>query len=155
QPIVRAPEDLQNISKQYDAIYKGLLNLVHFVSGGLVNWQNGDRLSPKNNLEDHHIFPKDYLRRTLGTQDTDVLRQIDCVANRTLIPKLQNIKFSNRAPSIYMQEIAHMNKRLNEALMAHMIPVEIVTGAYDDVYAIFMEDRAKGLFELINGVTVL
>jgi hypothetical protein len=155
QPILKVPDDLYEISKQYDAVYKGVLNLVHFVSGGLVNWQAGDRLSSENFLEDHHIFPKDFLRKKLEAGDKDSQRLIDCVPNRTLIPKLQNIKISNKPPSVYLREIQVKNPRLDLALGAHMIPAELATGEYDDLYEIFLEDRAKRLLELVTTVTVV
>ncbi len=151
QPVVRTPEDLLGVSKQYDAVYKGILNLVHYLSGGLVNWLNGDRLSPESVLEDHHIFPRDYLRKLVEEGDNDAIKLTDCVVNRTLIPKLQNIRISNKAPSVYLQEILEKNPRLADALHCHLIPSELIAGDYDGVYQIFLEDRAKKLAEIFEG----
>jgi hypothetical protein len=45
---------------------------------------------------------------------------IDCVVNRTLIPKLTNIKVSNKPPSKYLGEIKAKNPKISEALQSHM-----------------------------------
>jgi hypothetical protein len=151
--LISRSEDLFGVRKQYDAAYKGIHNLVHFVSGGLTNWQGGDRLSPESSLEDHHIFPRDYLSKLLEKKDADGLRMTDCVVNRTLIPKLQNIRISNKPPSVYLAELQEKNPKLSAALESHFIPKELIAGTYDDVYEIFLEDRARKLSELICGVT--
>lgn len=141
-PTVKSPEDLLAVSKQYDALYRGILNFINYSGGGLVSWDSGDFLSTDSNLEDHHIFPRDYLDRTFKSQD-DPQKLIDCVVNRTLIPKLTNIKVSNKPPSEYLQELAKKNGRLPDALARHLIPVESINGDYDDLYELFLEDRAK------------
>ncbi|MEJ0084492.1 MAG: DUF262 domain-containing protein [Pseudomonadota bacterium] len=152
-PLIVTPDDLYGVSKQYDAAYKGIHNLVHFISGGLINWQGGDRLSPESSLEDHHIFPRDYLLKVLEKKDADSVRMTDCVVNRTLIPKLQNIRISNKPPSKYLAELQVKNPKLATALEAHFIPKDLIGGTYDDIYEIFLEDRAKKISDLIVGVT--
>jgi hypothetical protein len=139
-------DNLLSIYKKYDALYKGVLNLVNYDSGGFTSWQSGEPVSwMTGNLEDHHIFPKDYLaKHAIKTADdtlTPVL--IDCVVNRTLIPKLTNIKVSNKPPSKYLGEIRGENGKLEHALDRHLIPRELESGEYDDLYALFLDDRAK------------
>jgi hypothetical protein len=154
-PSVKTPADLLEVSKQYDAVYKGVLNLVNFTSAtGLVNWLNGDRLSAESQLEDHHIFPREYLRKLEKALDSDTGRLVDCVVNRTLIPKLTNIRISNRAPADYLAEIEKKNPKLSEALTAHLIPAELTTGAYDDVYEIFLGDRAEQIANILAATVV-
>lgn len=146
------PEDLFGVYKKYDSVYKGVLNLIHFAAGGLVSWQNGGLLSWESSLEDHHIFPKDYLAKQKAglTSGSDSGVLTDCVVNRTLIPKLTNIKASNKPPSKYLGEIAIENRNLATALQIHRIPPELVKGGYDDLYDIFLEDRAKAILNDIN-----
>src|SRR5262245_50847314 len=60
EPLVRKSEDLLSLHKKYDALYKGVLNLVNYHSRGLVSWMSGEPLDWSSSLEDHHIFPKDY-----------------------------------------------------------------------------------------------
>jgi hypothetical protein len=63
QPFVKDKDDLFIIHKKYDAMYKGVLNLINYVSGGFLNFENGNPVSIASSLEDHHIFPNDYLRK--------------------------------------------------------------------------------------------
>ena len=107
QPVVRTKEDLLVIHKKYDAVYKGILNLVSYATGGYLNFENGNPVSVASNLEDHHIFPNDYLRKNWAEvhDSLDSVVAIDCVVNRTLIPKLTNVRVSNKPPSKYLEEI--------------------------------------------------
>ena len=139
-------DNLSSIYKKYDALYKGILNLVNFDSGGFTSLDSGEPVSwLTSNLEDHHIFPKAYLNKQAAQakDDSPTPILIDCVINRTLIPKLTNIKVSAKPPSKYLTEIREKNGKLGEALDRHLIPRELEFGAYDDVYSIFLEDRAK------------
>jgi len=45
QPIIKRPEDLLVIHKKYDAVYKGVLNLVNYATGGYLNFENGNPVS--------------------------------------------------------------------------------------------------------------
>jgi hypothetical protein len=146
-------DNLLSIYKKYDALYKGILNLVNYDTGGFTSWQSGEPVSwSTGNLEDHHIFPKDYLGKQVaraGDQSlTPVL--IDCVVNRTLIPKLTNTKVSNKPPSKYLAKIRESNGKLEEALDRHLIPRGLESGEYDDVYSIFLDDRAKLFLKAIK-----
>jgi hypothetical protein len=142
QTTVKSPEDLLAVHKQYDAVYRGILNFINYAGGGLVSWDSGDVLS-MDSMEDHHVFPRDYLQRTFKAGETDAEKLSDCVVNRTLIPKLTNIKVSNKAPAEYLSELQKKNEKLADALNRHLIPQELMHGDYDDLYEVFLEDRAK------------
>jgi hypothetical protein len=58
QPVIRDKDDLLTVHKKYDAVYKGVLNLINFQTGGFLNLENGNPISIASNLEDHHIFPR-------------------------------------------------------------------------------------------------
>jgi len=152
QPIVRSVDDLLAIHKKYDAIYKGVLNLVNYEMGGFLNFENGNPVSIQSNLEDHHVFPNDYLRRNWAdvheTLDSDVA--IDCVVNRTLIPKLTNIKVSNKPPSKYLGEIRAKNPDIARALASHMLTAELLSGDYDKNYDYFLSERADTILNAIH-----
>lgn len=149
---VTTADELFSIYKKYDALYKGVINLVNLATGGFTSWQSGQPVSwQTSSLEDHHIFPKDYLNKIAAAGDdalTPVL--IDCVVNRTLIPKLTNIKVSNKKPSTYLGELRAKNGQLEAALDKHMIPRSLESGEYDDVYTIFLDDRAKHILNAIK-----
>lgn len=145
---ILAPEDIYSFDKKINAVYKGVLNIINFENGGLCNWNNDAKLSLNSILEDHHIFPKNYLKKTLTSEsDKDY---IDCVANKTLIPKLQNIRISDQKPSKYLSEIVKINPDLEKSLSNHLIPKELIDEVYDDEYLFFLELRAESMFKIIQ-----
>ncbi|MFK8007594.1 MAG: hypothetical protein AB8H03_14540, partial [Saprospiraceae bacterium] len=80
-------------------------------------------------------------------EDEKAISLRDCVVNRTLIPKILNIKIGKKAPSKYLQEIQINNSKLETCLKDHLIPKDIITGLYDDFYTDFIEERASNIFE--------
>jgi len=139
QPVVRTKEDLLVIHKKYDAVYKGILNLVSYATGGYLNFENGNPGSVASNLEDHHIFPNDYLRKNWAEvhDSLDSVVAIDCVVNRTLIPKLTNVRVSNKPPSKYLGEIRARNPNIATPLKSHLLSEELLSGDYDKNYDYF------------------
>ncbi len=97
--------------------------------GGYLNFENGNPVSIASTLEDHHIFPNDYLKKNWAsvqnTLDSEVA--IDCVVNRTLIPKLTNIKVSNKPPlrdTCWKLKSRILN--IEKALHSHMLSTELL-----------------------------
>ena len=149
---IQAPDDLLLVRKKYDAVYKGVLNLINFSAGGFLNFDNGDPASHASNLEDHHIFPRDYLRRKWSDVNTNLDPEmgIDCVVNRTLIPKLTNIKVGNKAPSVYLGELMKKNPRLPESFPSHLLSVSLLNGEYDGEYDYFLAERADEILSALR-----
>lgn len=145
---VLSADDIYSFDKKANAVYKGILNIINYQNCGLLNWNNDAKLSLNSTLEDHHIFPKNYLNQELATESEKDL--IDCVANRTLIPKIQNIKISDQTPSQYLQEIRVINPEIEKSLENHLITKELLSGEYDKEYAFFVELRATAIFEIIK-----
>ncbi len=152
QPLIRQAEDLLVVHKKYDAVYKGILNLVNYETGGYQNFENGNPVSTASNLEDHHVYPNDYLRKNWATvhESLDSTIVIDCVVNRTLIPKLTNIRVSNKAPSKYLAEIKAKNPKIGAALKTHMLSSDLLSGDYDTNYDFFLNERASLILSAIN-----
>jgi hypothetical protein len=152
QPLIRTKDDLLTVHKKYDALYKGVLNLINYDSGGYVNLENNNPIAAISNLEDHHIYPKDYLRKNWETvhQTLDSEIPIDCVINRTLIPKLTNVRVSNKAPSKYLGELAKKNANIGAALATHMLSSELLTGDYDNAYDFFLDERAGLIIDAVQ-----
>lgn len=148
---VTSKDDVLSLVKKQSAIYKGILNLLNYGVGGLIDWSNTSRLSFNSRLEDHHIFPSGYLRQKYKDND-EVLEYVDCVANRTLIPKLTNIKIGKKPPSVYLNELKLKNSRLVESLTNHRIPdpADFLDGLYDDFYDDFLDERAESIFQLVK-----
>lgn len=152
QPLIKTAEDLLVIHKKYDAIYKGVLNLINFSTHGFLNLENNNPVSIASNLEDHHIFPNDYLKKNWARvhESLDSEIAIDCVANRTLIPKLTNVKVGNKPPSKYLKEIKNKNQNIEDALASHMINAELLSGDYDEMYDYFLHDRADSILSAME-----
>jgi hypothetical protein len=141
-------EDIYSFDKKANAVYKGILNLINFDQHGLLNWNNDAKLSLNSVLEDHHIYPKNYLNNTLTSESEKDL--IDCVANRTLIPKIQNIKISDQTPSKYLNQIKISNSQIEKSLENHLITPELLNGEYDKEFNFFLELRASSIFDIVN-----
>ena len=147
---VTSPEDLYSFNKKRSAVYKGLLNFIHFDTDGYVGWQNSNKISLNSKLEDHHVFPRAYIDKQYVSDDRAVSLR-DCVVNRTLIPKLLNIKIGKKTPSIYLNEIkANFNENIENALVYHKLPTELLSGLYDEFFLDFIEERSKLIFSAIQ-----
>lgn len=151
-------EDLFGYTRKGNPIYKGILNLCNFVSGGIYDWSNGNKLSFNNDkLEDHHIFPQAYISSSYKEDSFEDLHT-NCVINRTLIPKIQNIRIRDKAPSIYFNELKESNPEIEKALNQHFITVEIadnlLNGSLDKDYKFFLELRAEEIFKAISKVVL-
>jgi hypothetical protein len=81
-------------------------------------------------LEDHHIYPRAYIAS--GPDLADIEREeaeqlVDCVINRTLIPKLLNIQVGKKAPTEYLSELQkNQNPKLAECLPSHLLPTDMI-----------------------------
>lgn len=146
--VITSYYDLLTISKKPNAVYKGVLNLMNLHSGGIRDWKNNNLVTfTSASLEDHHIFPLQYL----STKFPDVSETVNnSVLNRTLIPKITNIKIGKQPPSEYLREMFEANPDLPDSLGKHFIPSELLDGDYDDKYNEFLEDRGKLLMDFLN-----
>lgn len=141
---------MDSFTKKGSAIYRGILNLINYHSAGLIDWSNTNELSFNHSqLEDHHIFPRKYLT-TNYPDNEEILSLTDSVVNKTLIPKLTNIKIGQKPPSIYLKDLHKKNPQLKRSLQNHVIPVELLEGKYDKDYLIFLRKRAETIFQIIQ-----
>lgn len=147
---ITSADELHSFTKKPSAIYKGILNFINYNAKGLIDWTNTSKLSFNHSkLDDHHIFPRKYIT-TKYKDNEEALSLVDSVVNRTLIPKLTNIKIGKKAPAEYLNELRKKNSQLARSLKNHFIPIELIEGLYDDDYLFFLEERAEVIFELIN-----
>ncbi len=145
---ILSPDDIFSFTKKANAVYKGVLNIINYHHNGLIDWKNNSLLSLNSELEDHHIFPKGYLDEILTTEnDKDY---IDCVANRTLVPKSLNIKISDEKPSEYLIKISTENPLFSDTLKNHLIPIEVMKGDLDNDFMFFLQLRSNDIFEIIK-----
>jgi hypothetical protein len=72
------------------------------------------------------------------------------VVNRTLIPKLTNIRVSNKPPSEYLSEIKTKNPEIATALKSHMLSADLLSGDYDKSYDYFLSERSDAILSAIR-----
>lgn len=122
----------------------------------------GDKglFSPNSSVRDlfgvsdvHHIFPKDYLKKTEFLDNRSIYNQ---VANYTYLDTPINIAVGNKAPNIYFKEAFesalkdgivygnHMSvDELKSNLIENCIPLDIVNWDYKDYRNKFLVERRK------------
>ncbi len=151
-------EDLYSYTKKSSAIYRGILNLLGYAAQGLNDWNSTQRMDTTMRLEDHHIYPRAYIASTpdLDVDQAEAEQLVDCVVNRTLIPKLLNIQIGKKAPQVYLSELKHnVNKQLEICLPGHLIEPSMITETYwNGYFKLFLEERAKAIYSLIQRYAV-
>lgn len=156
--LVQEPGDLFAYTKKSSATYKGILNLIGYHSRGLWDWNSANRITPDMQLEDHHIYPRAYIASepTLDMDQGEAAQFVDCVVNRTLIPKLLNIQIGKRPPQTYLKELQQKNPKLDASLLTHLMPNDMLTDTgWNEFFRLFMEERARAIFGLIEQYAIL
>ena len=122
----------------------------------------GDKglFSPNSSVRDlfgvsdvHHIFPKDYLKKTEFLDNRSIYNQ---VANYTYLDTPINIAVGNKEPNVYFKEAFesalkdgivygnHMSvDELKSNLIENCIPLDIVNWDYNDYRNKFLVERRK------------
>lgn len=102
-------------------------------------WMDPNR-RPVKGLEKHHLFPKDYLRTSVGVSRT---AQVNQVANLALVEWSDNIDISAAAPDEYWpSQVADKNigpEHLAKQMWWHALP----EGWQDMDYGVFLVARRK------------
>jgi hypothetical protein len=150
------PRILADTTPRQRALYRGTICLVlrngarDFHSNQLIS---GDLIIEKS-IDDHHIFPDDYLKTHVAGASQ---RSRDCVLNRTLIDRATNIRISNRAPSEYMSEIrdALGANVFGQLLTSHFVPHDGQGPLWSNDLAVFLAQRQSLLWEQIRTLTGL
>ena len=140
-------------TKPSSPIYKGVICMVLGSKNGALDFHNQSKISSTmvegSQVDDHHIFPKAYLKNELGIEDSTIR---NCVLNRTLIDPVTNIKISDKAPSTYLAELdPHMDT--DKVLKSHLIPVGNNSPLRKDDFTEFLKARAELIYSEIMKVT--
>jgi hypothetical protein len=100
--------------------------------------------SKYNSKENHHIFPKAYLKEA-------GVRGMNLLLNFCFIPAELNKEITNKKPSDYFAEFFEENPEFDEALEAQIIPYGdfIKTNSYPD----FLSARANKIIESFEQIT--
>lgn len=161
RPVITEPEQLFNYASSTSCIYRGVLNLVHFASGGLRHWSNDGPLSAtvagRLELQDHHVYPRNFVDKSEAQQDVpaDVQHLRDCVVNRVLMPRDLNLRASDQAPFAYLNQLLAANPALESSLRSHLIDPALINdeGLSHRMYSV-LRGRATKLVELIRQETL-
>jgi hypothetical protein len=109
------------------------------------------KLMLEEGIDDHHVFPADYLEAIKGIEHSRVR---DCVLNRTLIDRTTNQMISNRAPSDYLAEIRETpGFPFDTVLASHCLPAGANSPFWSDDYEAYLEWRQTKLWNEIKRVT--
>lgn len=149
------PHILRKTTPRQRGIYRGVICLIlatdretrDFHTQSVITSQ----LVSQEGIDDHHIFPNDYLEKELGIGSA-TLR--NCVLNRTLIDRTTNQIISNNAPSIYLSKLREAEDfPLASILHSHCLPSDEASPLFDDNFDIFLKWRQEKIWEKIQGVT--
>jgi hypothetical protein len=149
------PKSLRDVTPRQRAIYRGTICLILDTGKGTRDFHTQSVITGKlmadEGIDDHHIFPDNYLREKKGIT---LSRARDCILNRTLIDRTTNQMISNRAPSDYMAEI-HKTPGFpfDKVLTSHCLPTGKDAPFWTDDYNGFLAWREKRLWQEIKRVT--
>lgn len=162
--------DLFSYTRSSSAVYRGVLNLLHFGAEGedtqgLRDWRSGALLGTGTeavkDLHDHHFFPRNFLRKSAGKQDDKEAEGImDSVLNRVLMPKDANFSASDKEPFVYLGEFlngtarAGKNSKLRQSMSSHLVPVSLLEDQQQS-YRVeaTLRARAEQILQLIEAET--
>lgn len=146
------PKVLRTTTPSQRALYRGVICLVlrrhprDFFNDGTLS----RALIEQNKVDDHHIFPRDFLSSSVPA----ALR--DCVLNRTLIDRKTNQSIKARAPSDYMAEIRSKRPGTFQRLLeSHLLPSNEVSPLLKDDFDGFLTWRQDAIWSEICNVTEL
>ena len=97
----------------------------------------------QHGIDDHHIFPDNYLQK-IGGKKADF---VDTILNRTLIDAKTNKIISDNAPSIYLEKIEKTGIDFTSLMGSHLIPADKSDVIWKDNYEEFLKARLE-LFQL-------
>jgi hypothetical protein len=149
------PAVLREVTPRQRALYRGTICLILGHRGGARDFHTQQlittSLMQSEGIDDHHIFPADFLKKQLGI--AEVYRR-DGVLNRTLIDRTTNQRISNRAPSDYLAEIRNTpGFSFEQVLESHSLPMGSASPLWDDDFDRFLDWRQVQLGEAIRKVT--
>lgn len=92
-------------------MYSGVFCLLAL--GGARDWTRGESIQLQE-LQDHHVFPRAYLRR----HNIETRWRVNSIANRTLISDQTNKLILDKAPAEYLKSPAVFPGGADGALLA-------------------------------------
>lgn len=105
---------IRSASSNASGIYCGVFCLL--AKQGARDWKRGEHIELQS-LQDHHIFPKDYLKRH-GITNGD---RMNTIVNRTLIADQTNNLIRAKAPADYLEAPEIFSSTPESVLTAHFV----------------------------------
>lgn len=118
-----------------------------------LNLENGSEVNFNSKVDIHHILPSNYIKSFFG-KDSDEYDLADTILNKAFIPKISNIKYSDKKPSEYLLAITQKNPKITESLDTHLIldSQGLIEGRFDEDFFSFIEMRYESMKTLIESL---
>lgn len=129
------------ITPRQRALYRATIALL--MRGSPLDFHERKKLTASliadNDIDDHHIFPQNYLKSVQSTVRDDT------VLNHTLIDRVTNIRIRDKAPGEYLSEMSAVwgEKQLEAVLASHGLPPERDGPLRSDDFPAFLEWRRE------------
>ncbi len=125
-----------------NSVYRGVMNLIAL--NGAKDFRNNDGISFQE-LDDHHIFPRAYLKKEHDLDGSDV----NTILNRTLISSDTNRTISRKAPSEYLKDVIPDDHR-ESILRSHLIGPEAQEAMARNDYDAFLKAREQDILDYLR-----
>jgi hypothetical protein len=93
-------------ARSQDIVYRATIT---WILGRASEDNDSEHLTDNAQLEDHHIFPKDWINNNEQVTG-EASKLVNCVLNRMLVSKTTNRKVSARNPAQYLSEIPEASR---------------------------------------------
>ncbi len=139
---------LYSTNRTRSSVYSGVMCLTAI--NGARDFRIDDPIT-LHTLDDHHIFPKNYLVKRYRNGDIRLTdNQINCILNKTLISDRTNRKISNKAPSEYIKDTELVDTTQTDLILSkHFINSDAKDAMHNDDFGAFQEARARALVKEI------
>jgi len=143
------PCRLLSLQTRNSAAYKGIMALI--MKNGARDFISSEEMNLTyfidENIDIHHIFPKDYcMKENLGQEDS----KWNSIINKTPLSAKSNRMIGGKAPSEYLKNIEKNmtdTSKLSFNLQSHLVSVEDIYNNNFDTYFI---KRTKSILALIS-----
>ncbi len=139
---------LYSTNRTRSSVYSGVMCLT--AVNGARDFRIDDPIT-LHTLDDHHIFPKNYLSKHYTKSDIRLTdNQINCILNKTLISDRTNRKISNKAPSEYIKDTELVDTTQTDLILSrHFIDLQAKNAMLANDFGAFQEARVNELVRVI------
>lgn len=130
-----------------NSVYKGVMCLV--AKRGTKDFRSDDSIT-FHALDDHHIFPKAFLRQERRSDGSTYPSNLtNSIVNRTLISSSTNRRISRMAPSQYLKRLVP-DKRASAIMDSHFIGTDALEAMRTDDFEMFLLAREQELVKVVR-----